>query len=111
MFLYFLRRKAQDLYAEFLDETSDEQAAVRYLHSLIRSEVRVQSFACALIEGFLIAAKHDAAQLAQSSVLKAHAEHHQNEANPQDSRNYSEQVLHVARRPLGMVTFPPILEP
>lgn len=86
-------------YQRYVSDEGEESELIDYLYKIVPSKNRIDSFECALIEGFLIAAKNDRLQKVESPIVLKHKEILKNAQLDFKERNYSEMVLNVVSRP------------
>lgn len=72
-YLIILRDRNPSVYRGFFRKEADETNIVAYLHSLMNQDERLKSKQCAILEGFLIAAKHSL-DIATSPLVKKYNE-------------------------------------
>jgi len=98
MFLVVIRIKHPDLYAEYIESSEGLNSTISYLHSLASSHERVCSFNAALIEGLLIAAKHQHLD-ENDEVLKKYIDLVKNGEASDEEQKYARTVVHAALNP------------
>jgi len=101
-FLLITYEYHSDFYHNYIREMSTPQRMIKLLYELFPDErERFESLECAKIEGFLIAAKNDHHENHRSSI-EAHEKILSDEKSLDKSKLYSEQVLEIVHRPVGI---------
>ena len=101
-FLLVAKDSNSDVYREFISPSSTPEKAIDYLYSMVPEQERLESFECALIEGFLLAAKNDHYKANLGDCLDRHKRNLENEECEEKLRNYSKKVVCIAQRPVEM---------
>lgn len=98
-FLLVVKESNFPLYKEYILEDSTPEKMIEYLYSLVPALIRNESFECALVEGYLIAAKnnHYKSNLGQS--LKKHNDFLVDEKCDEKQRSYSDRIVNIVKRP------------
>ncbi|TQV77176.1 NTPase [Aliikangiella marina] len=99
-FLVTTKDSNPDVYLDFINPSSTPEKAVEYLYSLVPKKERFESFECALIEGFLIAAKSNHYQANLGDCLDRHKRNIESKDCDPKVREYSNRVLNIARQPV-----------
>lgn len=102
VFLLIAKHFRSDAYQRYVSSEADESELIDYLYEIVPESSRVDSFQCALVEGYLIAAKNNRFKSAESPILLKHKETLQNDELDYNERRYSELVLGVVNRPAGV---------
>ncbi|UDL05075.1 KAP family P-loop NTPase fold protein [Marinobacter sp. CA1] len=102
VFLLISKHFKSDAYQRYVSGEGDESELINYLYDIVPERNRDESFECALVEGFLIAAKNDRFQKAESPTILRHKEILQNDELDYKERQYSETVVNVVNRPAGV---------
>ena len=102
VFLIVSKHFKPDAYRRYILDDGDESELVDYLYQIVSEKIRAKSFECALVEGFLIAAKNDRFGVGESKTLLRHKEISQDENLVYEEKTYSETVLNVVNRPAGV---------
>lgn len=101
-FLVVTKNFQPDLYQQYILEHSTESEMIEYLYEIIPETTRQDSFECALVEGFLIAAKKDKSREIESESLNRHKMIVEDEELTHQEMKYSEIVVDVVKRPAGI---------
>lgn len=101
-FLITAKDSNPELYQDFVSPTSTPERAIDYLYSMVPEQELLESFECALIEGFLIAAKSEHFKANLGDCLDRHKRNLENEECEAKLRNYSHRVVHIAQRPVDI---------
>jgi hypothetical protein len=96
-FLIIVKEFHTELYLEYIREGTTADNLIEYLYGLVPESDRYESFECALIEGFLIAAKRG-----MGTSLEKHKENLTNKECEESKRSYSEQVIRITQSPTGL---------
>jgi len=102
VFLLISKNFKSDAYQRYVSGDGDEAELIDYLHEIVPKKVSDESFECALVEGYLIAAKKNRFQGAESPILLKHKEIMLSYELDYRERRYSEIVVNVVNRPTGM---------
>lgn len=100
-FLIVTKNLHPDQFQQYISAESEVET-IEYLYQIVPEKIRIESFECALIEGFLIAAKNERFKLGGSASLIRHKEILTNSDLQNEAKRYSETVLNVVNRPVGM---------
>ena len=101
-FLLVAKGYHERIYINYTRDTSTPEEMIELLYTMFPADERFESFECMLIEGFLIAAKNDRHNNRAGNSIEAHERIGQDEEISQESRNYSQKVLEIARHPLKL---------
>jgi len=99
-FLIATKDSSQELYLDFINPSSTPEKIIEYLYSIVPEQERLGSFECALIEGFLLAAKSDHYEVSLGDSLERHKRNLKNEECEEKLYNYSDKVVHIAQNPV-----------
>lgn len=102
VFLLISKHFKSDAYQRYVSGDGTESELIDYLHEIVPERNRDESFECALVEGYLIAAKSGRFQKAESPILLRHEEILQSEELNYKEKQYSEVVVNVVNRPAGL---------
>lgn len=102
VFLVISKHFKPDAYQRYVSDGGDESELIEYLYQIVPEKNRKDSFECALVEGFLIAAKNDRLRKDDSPIFLKHKNTLQDEELEYEDRQYSETVVNVVNRPAGM---------
>lgn len=102
VFLIISKHFKPDAYQRYISDDGDESELIDYLYQIVPEKNRNESFECALVEGFLIAAKNDRFRKTESTILLRHKDTTQDEELDYKGKQYSETVVNVVNRPAGM---------
>lgn len=97
-FLVVAKNKRPELYRQYVSPSFSGTGMIDYLYEIIPETNRFESFECALVEGFLIAAKIGRRDNG-SEILARHNTISQDSAATEEKRGYSAQVLRIATNP------------
>lgn len=100
-FLLVAKEYHASIYENFIRETSTPEDMINILYDMLPEEERFESFECALIEGFLMAAKRGRYESHAGNALMSHEKTLEDEESSKKAKNYSERVLSIARQPLS----------
>lgn len=99
-FLVITKNKCPAVYRHYVSPLENETKIIDYLYELMPEPLRYKSFECALIEGFLVAAKIDWYERNETS--ETYAKHQRNLADETvspEAREYSIRVVNIANNP------------
>ncbi|MBK8132412.1 MAG: NTPase [Gammaproteobacteria bacterium] len=99
-FLVSTKNSNKDLYLDYINPKSTPGKMIEYLYSLTPRQERLESFDCALIEGFLLAAKDRDYESKLGGYLEIHKENIRNDECSKEQRSYSEIVVDITQRPV-----------
>lgn len=99
-FLITAKDSSPEAYKDFIKPSSTPEKAIEYLYSILPEQERLDSSECALIEGFLIAAKSDHFKSNLGDCLDRHKRNLENEECEDRLRNYSDKVVRIAQKPV-----------
>lgn len=99
-FLIIAKDSNSELYQDFINPTSTPEKAIDYLNSMVPEQERLESFECALIEGFLIAAKSKHYNANLGDCLDRHKRNIANVECEDKQRNYSDRVVRISQTPV-----------
>lgn len=99
VFLVISKHFNLDAYERYVADEGEESELIDYLYKIVPVKKRIGNFECALVEGFLIAAKNNQFQKGESPILLKHKEILKNEQLDSKERYYSEIVFNVFSRP------------
>lgn len=100
MFLVVMRIKHPERYEEYVATPAGLNSAITYLHSLAPADERAQSFNAALIEGLLIAGKHQNLDH-DDEVIKDYIDLVTDGKASADEIKYAKTVVDAAMKPTG----------
>ncbi|WFP52093.1 P-loop NTPase fold protein [Methylomonas sp. EFPC3] len=91
VFLVIAKNKRPKVYQHYILPSENERAIIDYLYELIPEQLRYKnfSFECALIEGFLIAAKIDRYERSECETYNTHRKNLADETCTSDARGES----------------------
>lgn len=98
VFLIVARNIKPDAYARYVSKDGNEDELIEYLHEIVPLNTRNESFECALVEGFLIAAKYSRSDSLKSERLENHKSILDDENVSVVDTQYSEVVINVVNR-------------
>lgn len=101
-FLVVTKNTHPEQYQRYISDLENEAKTIEYLYNLVPEITRLDSFECALVEGFLIAAKNNRFRQGESESLARHKAVLENEELPRKVINYSDWVINVASGSSGM---------
>jgi len=101
VFLMISKHFKPDTYQRYVSGDGDVSELIDYLYQIVPEKNRSDSFECALVEGFLIAAKNDLFRKEESTILQRHKDILQDEKLDYKEKQYSETVVNVVNRPTG----------
>lgn len=101
VFLLVVKESNRNLYNDYIREESSPEEMIAYLYKLVPESIRNESFECALVEGYLIAAKNDpySNNLKRGESLQKHIDFLDDENCDHSQYSYSNRVVSIARRP------------
>ncbi|KUM54090.1 KAP family P-loop NTPase fold protein [Rheinheimera sp. EpRS3] len=99
-FLITAKDSSSELYRDFINPSSTPERAIDYLYSIVPEQERLESFECALIEGFLLAAKSSHFRANLGDCLDKHKRNLKDEKCEEKLRHYSDRVVRIAQRPV-----------
>jgi len=99
-FLITAKDSSPELYRDFINPSATPEKAIDYLYTIVPEQERLESFECALIEGFLLAAKNDHYKANLGACLDRHKRNLENEECESKLRNYSDWVICIAEKPV-----------
>lgn len=102
VFLMLSKHFKPSEYQRYISEDGNESELVAYLHEIVPEKNRSENFECALVEGFLIAAKKDRFRNSESEILLMHKGVVEDEELDYKEKQYSETVVNVVNRPAGI---------
>ncbi len=100
VFLIITKSKRIEVYRHYVSPLENETKIIDYFYELMPEPLRYKSFECALIEGFLVAAKID--RYERNDKSETHATHQRNLADETltpEAREYSGKVVSIANDP------------
>ena len=100
-FLVVVKNIQPELYQRYTSESTNETEMIEYLYQFVPESKRQDNFECALIEGFLIAAKNDQFHEEESEHLIRHKEVVGDEELTYKVKKYSDTVVNIVSRPVG----------
>ncbi len=101
-FLLVVKEANPQLYREYIEEESNPEKMIEYLYLLVPNVTRNESLECALVEGYLIAAKNDDYKNKLGQSLQKHKNFLDDENCDNKQRSYSERIVHIVKRPAGI---------
>lgn len=102
VFLLMSKHFRLDAYKRYVSGGGDESELIDYLYEIVPEKDRGESFECALVEGFLIAAKNDRFPKTESPILLRHKGILQSDGLGYKEKKYSETVMNIVNRPAGL---------
>jgi len=102
VFLIIAKQFKADSYERYVTGDADESELVDYLHQIVPEKGRAESFECALVEGFLIAATNDQFKKGRAHSYLRHKAILQEEDLDHKEREYSDTVVNVVDMPAGV---------
>ena len=99
VFLIVAKYFKPDEYQRYISDDGDERELIGYLYQIVPEKKRSDNFECALIEGFLIAAKNGHFRKSKSTIFEKHKDILQDEELDYKDRQYSDTVVGVVNRP------------
>jgi hypothetical protein len=103
VFLIVARSNKPETYNRYVSKGGNEDELIEYLYEINPLNKRNESFECALVEGFLIAAKHSRSSSSSSGRLQKYKSMLGDEHFSIVERQYSETVINVVNRPSGSI--------
>lgn len=103
VFLIVARSNKPETYNRYVSKGGNEDELIEYLYEINPLNKRYESFECALVEGFLIAAKHSRSSSSSSGRLQKYKSMLGDEHFSIVERQYSETVINVVNRPSGSI--------
>ncbi len=100
-FLVVTKNVNPDQYQQYISESNSEKMMIDYLYSIIPEKKRLENHECAVLEGFLIAAKKGYHQ-GNLESLDRHKTTLAMENISYEIKGYSETVVNAATRPVAM---------
>jgi len=100
VFLLVVKDFNQDVYYDYIQEISTPETIIDLLYSIVPVEQRYDSFECALIEGFLIAAKNDSYKSTLGNALDKHKVIIENPEHDEKEYYYARKVISIAQNPV-----------
>lgn len=97
LFLMVVKEVKPALYEEFCKKESTPEQMIDYLYSKFSTQFRLESFDCALIEGYLINAKSNRYDTKIGISLQKHQQVLENKESTREERNYSDWVVNIAK--------------
>ncbi len=97
-FLVVSKNKNKKAYQRYITESGTETELIEYLYQIVPENNRQESFECALVEGFLIAAKRDRSNNLKSEHLSKHKKIIGDDEIDHSKKRYSENVINVVYR-------------
>mgnify|MGYP003645330650 CR=1 FL=1 len=101
-FLVVSKNKNKNAYQRYISESGTETELIEYLYQIVPENNRQENFECALVEGFLIAAKGDRFRNLESEHLSEHKKIVEDDKIDCSGKRYSQNVIHVVNRPVGI---------
>ena len=99
VFLLVVKEHNRRLYREYILEDSSPEDMIAFLHKLVPNHIQNESFECALVEGYLIAAKNERYNSNLGNSLQRHKDFLADENSDDLQKKYSEHILHIVNRP------------
>lgn len=103
VFLVICKSKNKEAYQRYVSESGTETELIEYLYKIVPENSRKENFECALVEGFLIAAKRNHFKSSESEHLSKHKKIAEDNEVEYPEKSYSETVVNVVKRPTGGV--------
>lgn len=101
-FLVILKNIHPEIYEKYVELDDGEILAIKHLYTLSNEAERLDNSLYAIIEGLLIAAKYNEYANNEPEAILRHKKQLAAENANVDLRRYSEHVIHVFERPVGM---------
>ncbi|MCP8686620.1 KAP family P-loop NTPase fold protein [Marinobacterium sedimentorum] len=101
VFLIISKHFKPDAYQRYISDDGDEKELIDYLYKIVPEKNRNDSFECALVEGFLIAAKKSRFSKGESAIFLRHREILQDAELDNKGKQYSDTVINIVNRPAG----------
>ncbi|KAF0187572.1 MAG: KAP P-loop domain-containing [Desulfobulbaceae bacterium] len=98
-YLLVVKESNRTIYLDYVRKESTPEKIIEYLYELIPRSTRNESFECALIEGFLIAAKNSAYNSTLGLALDKHNECLADEQSDDKQRQYSHRIIEIVKKP------------
>lgn len=102
VFLMISKYYKPDTYQRYISGDSDESELIDYLYQIVPVKKRNDSYECALVEGFLIAAKNDRFRNEESTIFQRHKDILQDEELGHKEKQYSKIVVDVYNRTVSI---------
>lgn len=102
VFLVLSRHFKPSEYQRYISEDGNESELITYLHEIFPEKKRRENYECALIEGFLIAAKKDHFHRRKSETFLMHKSMLQDKELDYEEKRYSEIVVNVVNKPASV---------
>lgn len=96
-FLVATKDSNPKIYSDYINPKSTPERIIEYLYSLLPEDERLESVECALIEGFLIAAKISTNKATLGDCLEIHKQNVRSDDCDDDLRYYSSWVIDIAQ--------------
>lgn len=96
-FLIVVKEVNPTLYEEYVKDDYTPENVIDFLYSKFITSDRLESFECALIEGYLINAKNSSYNSKIGLSLEKHQKVLENTESSREERNYSDWVVNVAK--------------
>ncbi len=95
VFLIISKHFEPNTYQRYISGANDESELIDYLYQIVPEKNRNDSFECALVEGFLIAAKNDRFRKEDSTIFQRHKDNIQCEKLDDNDIKYSINVVNI----------------
>ncbi len=99
-FLLVVKDFNMEVYQDYIREGSTPEKMVSILYEMVPIDQRYDSFECALIEGFLIAAKNERYDESLGNALDRHNDNVNNTECDRKEKSYSNRVINIAESPV-----------
>lgn len=100
-FLVVTKNVHPDKYYRYISDSGEDSEIIEYLYSIVPEKKRLESFACALIEGFIISAKHSKYHQFEPESLTRHTSVLDSKL---DSKNFSSNVIQYSEWVVNVAT-------
>ncbi|MDA3897381.1 MAG: P-loop NTPase fold protein [Desulfobacteraceae bacterium] len=100
--LLVVKELKPEIYKEYTQEESTPEKMIEYLYSLFSNGNYTESFECALVEGYLIAAKSNSHNSKLGTSLSKHKEFLEDDKCSEQQREYSDRVIAIAKKPTDL---------
>lgn len=102
IFLMLSKHFKPEAYDRYISDNGDESELIDYLYQIVPEKNRNENFECALVEGFLLAAKKDRFRNNESTIFLKHKDVIQNKELDYKEKQYSNYVVDIVNQPTGM---------
>ena len=104
VFLLVVRDSNKDLYNDYIVQNSTSERIIDHLYSIFPEDERLRErgFVCAMLEGYLIAAKHGDNEETVGNALERHQAIINDKSLSKRQHQYSSGVIEVFRESIGL---------